>query len=285
MSVAVDASTPLAPTRPRVPVRPVTFPRLVAAEWVKFRSLRSTFWTLGAAVVLMVALAVLQTWGTSTLVGEMDMPSMGGTAYVTGGYFLGQIAFCVLGVLIITGEYSTGMVRSTFAAAPTRLPVLWAKLVVVVTAVFVVSVVAVALSWAGSAPFFDTLGASVDLTRSEDLRILLGTPLFLAASTGLAYALGALIRHSAGALATVLGLLLVVETAFAQIPWRPLQMISPFLPSTAGSRLLYETDTLARLDEMAEYATLTPWQGFGVLVAWVAVLLAVAAVLLRRRDA
>lgn len=285
MSLAVDDRAVAPSARPRMPVHPATFGRLVASEWVKFRTLRSTFWTLGSAVVVMVAMAVLQAWGSVTIADEVDLSSVPGTAYATGSWFFGQIAFCVLGILAITGEYSTGMIRSTFAAAPRRLPVLWAKLVVVVTAVFVVSVIAVALSWAGASPFFDELGATIDPSSSEDLRILLGTPLYLATITALAYAIGALVRHSAGALAVVLGLLLVVETAFSAIPWRPLQVISPFLPSTAGGRLTQDAATIEGMDRFSEFATLTPWQGYGVLVAWVVVLLAVGAVLLRRRDA
>lgn len=284
-ALAAGGRTTTPPARPRMPVHPVSFTRLVVAEWIKFRTLRSTFWTLGTALALMVAMAVLQAWGSVQMAQDMDLSGVPGTGYATGAWFIGQLAFCVLGILAITGEYSTGMIRSTFAAAPRRLPVLWAKLVVVVTAVFVVSVVAVALSWAGAAPFFDDLGATIDLSSSEDVRILLGTPLYLATITALAFAVGALTRHSAGALAVVIGLLLIVETAFASIPWRPLQTISPFLPSTAGGRLTQDSATIEAMDQFSEFATLTPWQGYGVLMGWVVVLLAVAAVLLRRRDA
>jgi ABC-2 type transport system permease protein len=111
-----------------------------------------------------------------------------------------------------------------------------------------------------------------------------GVPLYLTAIALLAFAIGALLRHSAGALATVLGLLLVVENLF-MIPWKPLQHISPFLPGTAGARVLM---TQASLDAMAQGsvgAILSPWQGYAVLLAWVAVLLSTAAVLLRRRNA
>jgi ABC-2 type transport system permease protein len=112
-----------------------------------------------------------------------------------------------------------------------------------------------------------------------------GVPLYLTGLALLAFAIGAILRHSAGALATVLGLLLVIENLF-MIPWKPLQHISPFLPGTAGAKLLM---TQAQLDAMTQGSTvgavLNPWQSYGVLVAWVAVLLAVAALLLRRRNA
>lgn len=273
------------PSRARAAVRPVTFGRTVAAEWVKFRTLRSTWWTLGVGAVLMIAFSVLTTWAITTIDDEGGFPGMSGASFATSGYFFAQLAFCVLGVLIVTGEYSTGMVRSTFAAVPRRLPVLWAKLVVVFTAVLAVSLVATAISWAVGSLWYDDLGLSIDLGRSEDLRILLGTSLYLATATALAYAFGALVRHSAAGLAIVFGLLLVVENAFAAIPWRPIEVISPFMPATAGQRLLTQDSVLAMMDQGADVATLSPWQGYGVMAAWVVVLLAVAAVLLRRRDA
>lgn len=92
------------------------------------------------------------------------------------------------------------------------------------------------------------------------------------------------LRHSAGALATVLGLLTVIPTTFAMIPWRPLQLVSPFLPGNAGSMILVPAQTGA-VSPDAVGAVLGPWQGFGVLLGWVAVLLTAAAVLLRRRNA
>jgi ABC-2 type transport system permease protein len=107
-------------------------------------------------------------------------------------------------------------------------------------------------------------------------RILLGAPLYLAAIALLAYGIGAMLRHSAGALATVLGLLLVVEGVFAGIPWIVFEKISPYLPMSAGSQLVQTS---------GPDAVLTPWQGYGVLVLWGLAALAGAAVLIRRRDA
>ena len=198
---------------------------------------------------------------------------------------LAQLAVVVLGVLVITGEYSTGMIRSTLAAVPRRLPALWAKGAVLAVSIFVVSTVAVAISLAVMQLFLGAKGLAPDLGDRDTVRILVGVPLYLSAIALLAFAIGALLRHSAGALATVLGLLLVIENLFL-IPWKPLQLISPFLPGTAGSKILMPQ---AQLDGMTQGsavgAVLGPWQGYAVLLAWVAVLLTVAAVLLRRRNA
>jgi ABC-2 type transport system permease protein len=127
-------------------------------------------------------------------------------------------------------------------------------------------------------------GLAPDLGNSQTVRILVGTPLYLAAIALFSFAIGALLRHSAGALATVLGLLLVIENLFL-IPWKPLQAISPFLPGTAGSRLLMPQEQIDLFSQGATNTVLGPWQGFGVLLVWVAVLLTAAAVLMRRRDA
>ncbi|WP_255491775.1 ABC transporter permease [Actinotalea sp. JY-7876] len=286
---AATAAAPLAPARRAATVRPVTFGRLVASEWIKLRSLRSTWWSLGVAAAFLVAFAVLQTWGTSTdPLNFGSGVSQSGASFVTGGWFLVQLVVCVLGALLITGEYGTGQIRSTLSAEPRRIPVLAAKLVVLFGTVFAAMTVAAAIGWAGASPWFDTIGVSIDLTDPSDLRVLLGTPLYLATVAALAFAFGALLRNSAAAIATVLGLLLVVENVFSLIPGRFIELAGPFLPSRAGSLVLQDDSSLdahVMWSEMSDVAALGPWQGWAVLAAWVAVLLTVAAVLLRRRDA
>lgn len=277
------------PLTPRVaPARPgVTFPRVLSSEWIKFRTVRSTVWTLGVTVVLMVGISLLAGWGTTVAQsqGGGDFGGLSVAALATAGTVFAQLTVAVLGVLAITGEYSTGMIRSTIAAVPRRLPSLWAKALVIAVSVALVTFVAVALAYVATLPFQDDLGLTLDLGDSSTVRILLGTPLYLATVALLGLAIGALLRHSAGALATVLGLLLVIENVFALIPLTFFEKVSPFLPSTAGGRLLQDDATLAMMDTMTSGAHLTPWQGYGVMAAWVVVLLAVAAFLLRRRDA
>ena len=155
-------------------------------------------------------------------------------------------------------------------------------LFVVVT---LVSLLAVALSYLAALPFLGTLGLGLDLGDPDVLRVVLGTPLYLATIALFAFAVGTLMRHSAGAIAVVLGFLLVIENVLGGIPWRPLEVIAPFLPSRAGSRLLYEQPMLDVMDQGSTVATLSAWQGYGVLAAWTVLLLAAAAFLLRRRDA
>lgn len=256
----------------------LTFGRVVASEWVKFRTLRSTVWTLAVTVVLMVGVAALAAWGM-TQGGEGAPPGMGLIA-VTVGTNIAQLSVAVLGVLIITGEYTTGMVRSTFAAVPTRLPALAAKAIVLAATVLVVGLVGTALCYLVTLPFVSGTALEIDLGDPDTLRALAGVPLYLAAIALLAFGFGALLRHSAGALAAVLGLLLVVEGVFALIPLRFFEVVSPYLPSTAGSQVMAPSDFV-----FADPDALGPWQGYGVMLVWVAVVIAAAAVLLRRRDA
>ena len=270
----------------------VTAAGLLRSEWIKFWTLRSTIWTLGLTVVLMVGLAVLFAFGAASSLGETDPEDPGVTLVIENaagligmGTFLAQIAVAVLGVLTITGEYSTGMIRSTLTAAPRRIPALWAKVAVVAASVTAVAIVSAALGALLTLGFHDRLGITLDLTDGETQRLIAGIPLYLAGLALLGLAFGALLRSSAGAIATVLGLTLLLEAMIAAIPFRIFEVISPFLPTTAGQRILTGDATLAELDAVATGATLGPWQGYAVLLAWVAVLLGIAAVLLRRRDA
>jgi len=265
----------------------LTFGHLLRSEQIKLWSVRSTPWTLASLVLVMVGIVA----GMSALIGsnadEFGMPleEVSLFPYMV-AVQMASLVVVVLGVLTITGEYTTGMIRSTLTAAPTRLPAFWAKAAIVTVTILVVSLVGVALSLGVQWLILGGKGLTVDLADPENLRVLGGTALYLATITLFAYALGALMRHSAAALATIIALLLVIENVFAAIPWKPLQVISPFLPATAGSKLTMPQSQIDMMNTMSPNgADLSAWQGYGVLVLWVAVLLAVAAVLLRRRDA
>jgi ABC-2 type transport system permease protein len=284
MSTSVLTSPTETTSQASPPVNDVrlTFPRVVRSEWIKFRTLRSTIWTLAITLLLMVGIVTL----FSAILASQET-QRGGPSSIdvfTIAASMASLAVVVLGVLVITGEYSTGMIRSTLAAVPRRLPALWAKGVVLTASILLVSTVAVGISLGVMQLFLGAKGLAPDLADGETVRILVGVPLYLTAIALLAFAIGALLRHSAGALATVLGLLLVIENLFL-IPWKPLQHISPFLPGTAGSKILMPQAEINTMSQGAVGAALGPWQGYAVLLAWVAVLLTAAAVLLRRRNA
>jgi ABC-2 type transport system permease protein len=262
----------------------LTFPRIVKSEWIKFRTLRSTIWTLAITLVLIVGIVTLFSAIFASEPAEITDADGGSIVAFMIATGVAQLVVIVLAVLAITGEYSTGMIRSTLAAIPRRLPALWAKGAVLAISIFVASTVAVAISLGVMQIFLGAKGLAPDLGNAETVRILSGTPLYLTAIALFAFAIGALLRHSAGALATVLGLLLVIENLFL-IPWKPLQLISPFLPGAAGFKILTPQVQIDAMSQGAVGAVLGPWQGFAVLLAWVAVLLAAAAFLLKRRNA
>jgi ABC-2 type transport system permease protein len=280
-------TAPSIPVRfePTVAVRPQTFGRTVHAEWIKFWTVRSTVWTLVATVSVMVGISVLAAWGSTSGAVDAGSGPINMALLLSAGYQLAQLSVAVLGVLTIAGEDSTGMIRSTLAAVPRRVPVIAAKALVLSGVVAGISVVSMALSYVATMPWHATLHATFDLTDPLTLRMTVGLPLYLVAIALFAFAIGALLRHSAAALTAVIALLLVVENVLMVIPLRAVELISPFLPSTAGRRVLFDTETLTATDAMTKGAHLAPWLGYGVLAGWVVVLFALAAMMLRRRDA
>ena len=289
MSTSTDTLTPAAarPTAARVPH--VTFPRLVRSEWIKFWTVRSTWWILPITVLMMAGLGWLVTWGSMQARpgrggGSGGMEIFDATTLAGVMIALAQLTIAVLAVLTITGEYTTWMIRTTLTADPRRLGALWAKTLVIVSVTFVVTTIGAALTWLIARQVLGNAN-TLDLSNAETRMILLGAPLYLTGIALLAFALGALLRHSAAALATVFGLLLVIEVVWVNLPWTFFHKTSPFLPGSAGGKI-FSTDAAIEASRAAATGpVLTPWVGYGVLIAWGVVMLAVASVLLSRRDA
>jgi ABC-2 type transport system permease protein len=249
---------------------------VLRSEFIKFRTVRSTVWTLGATFVVLVGLALLlaSTAGSPTVSPGTSDADIATTPLVAGTGF-GQLILAVLGALTITGEYSTGMIRSTFSAVPTRTPALVAKAVVVIVASFVVTAVATVVAVAIVTPFFSGKPWALDLGNPDILRVVVGVPLYLAATALLALAFGILIRSSAGSIFAVIGLVLVVGPILANIPVHWLNDIANYLPSQAGQNLLTIDPTQGP----------APWLGFVVMAAWGVVLFAIGTILAKLRDA
>lgn len=270
------------PVSPRVTVHPASFRRLVAAEWVKARSLRSTWWILLLGVAFFPAAAALRS--SSIAAVPEAYGHLVGPVYASAGITLGQLALSAFAVVAATGEYRTGQIQATLVAAPTRLPALWAKLAVTVALVLAAGLAAVAAGWAGAAPWFDATGMTVDLTDPLHLRLLLGVPLYLAATAAFAFGVGAVVRSTAAGITVVLGLTLVVENVLALVPLDLTRRLAAYLPTSAGGRLVTD-DATGSVVSASGSSALSPWAGFAVLVGWALASLVVASVLLRRRDA
>lgn len=248
---------------------------VAVSEFTKLRSLRSTRFVLAATALLIIAIGVIGAAGTVHQWPNMsaaDRAAVDPVATSLNGVFLGQLTAGVLGVLAISGEYSTGMIRSSLVAVPRRLPVLWAKAGVFAAVTFAVTLIAVAISFAGAQALLATDHAQTSLTQPGVARALLGAPLYLTVVSLLGLGLGALLRNTAGGIAALVGILLILPLIAHILP----ESWVAYLPSTAGEAILSPT----RLPGF-----LPPWIGFGVFCAYAAVALGAAAVLLVRRDA
>jgi hypothetical protein len=196
------------------------------------------------------------------------------------GVSFAQLAFGVLGVLVISGEYSTGMIRSTFAAVPKRLPVLWAKAGVfgLVTLVLAVPSTVIAFFAAQAVLKGHSLnGHDIALSFSDPgvARAVIGGALYLTISGLFGLGLGAILRNTAAGISAFTAILFVLPPLMGVLPSSWDNAISPYLPSNAG-RAIMQTGNPAH--------TLAPWTGLGLFAAYTAIVIAVAAIQLRRRD-
>ncbi|WP_410813474.1 ABC transporter permease [Micromonospora sp. 067-2] len=242
---------------------------VVAAEWTKFSSLRSTWITTGVSVLLLVAFGMI---ASASFSGD----GMTSVDLALSGSALAALAVGVLGALLGAGEYTTGMIRATLAAVPRRLPVLWSKSLVAGLAAFVTMTAGAFAAFAlGSAVLNDKVGG---LSLGDDgvLRALIGGGLYLGLVAVLGVALGMLVRSSAGAIAILAGLLLIVPGLAALLPDDFSEAITPYLPSNAGSAVMALTHG---------NGTLAPWTGLAVFAGYVVVALACAAYRLKKTDA
>lgn len=256
---------------------------LLSSEWTKIRSVRSTVWSLLAFVVVaigfstLVAFVVSDNWDKPGPHPEHVTLLTDPTAVIFGaGFGIGQLALCVLGVIVISSEYSTGAIRSSLLAVPRRIPMLAAKAAVFAVIDVVVSAVTV------FAVFFIAVAilrshVSITLSQPGVTRAVIGGILYLTVLGLFALAIGGLIRHTAGAIATVIALVLVVPPLISLIPGTIANHIHGYLPTVAG--------VLIGQTRQQPADVLSPWQGFGVFCLWTAVLLAASGWLLVRRDA
>jgi ABC-2 type transport system permease protein len=257
----------------------VTQLHVARSEWTKLVSLRSTRWSLLAAVVLTIGLPALfatvvsSHWSTMNPAERADRHPLD---IALAGVNLSQLAIAVLGVLVITGEYSTGMIRASFSAVPKRLPVLWAKLGVFALVTLVIAVPSVLAAFFASQAILGRHHIlQTSLSDPGVARAVLGGAVYLTLVGAFALAIGAIVRNTAGGISLFAALFFVVPPLMFLLPssWRT--AISPYLPSEAGRAvfsLTHGTDMLA------------PGPGLALFVGYVVLATAIAAVLLVRRD-
>jgi ABC-2 type transport system permease protein len=256
----------------------VTQARVALSEWTKLRSLRSTRWSLLAAVVGTIGIAALACAVVANHYPRMDAHEKANfhpleVNFV--GVLLAQLAIGVLGVLVITGEYSTGMIRSTLIAVPKRLPVLWAKAGVFGAVVFFLMLPAVVIAFVAGQALLASQHINIGFSHPGVERAIVGAALYLTVIGLLGLGLGAIVRNTAGGIAAFAGLLFVIPPLLNVLPSSWNDAISPYLPGDAGSQIMSITHGDHHL---------SPWGGFAIFCAWTAFFVAVAAVLLIRRD-
>jgi ABC-2 type transport system permease protein len=263
---------------PRLEQRgPVTQSGVLRSEWTKLRSVRSTAWSLAAAFVLTIALAdlvaavVYSHWPHTQPADRADFHPLD-VAQV--GVQLAQLAIGVLGVLVITAEYSTGMIRASMTAVPRRLPVLAGKAVVYAVVTFALMAPASLIAFFSSQAILSGRNIDTSFSAPGVPRAVIGAALYLTVIGLFALGLGALVRNTAGGIAAFAGIMFVLPPLMNVLPLSWNQAASPYLPLQAGERVM----------ALHQGNQLAPWTGFGFLCLYAAVTLALAAVLLRRRD-
>ncbi len=261
---------------------PVQFRRLLASEWTKLRSVRSTIWSFLLLVVLTLGFTALFTaltvsqWDKTDAKDQARIVADPVSFILGGGFQLSQLTICVLGVLVIASEYSTGAIRASLLAVPKRTPMLAAKCLVFAAVVFVIGeLVAFPSFFLGAAIVHKK--APVSISDPGVLRAVIGAGLYLAVLGLFALAIGALVRHTAGGITGVIGFVLVLAPLAQLLPGSVGKHVHAYLPSEAGHLIGQASQSSTDL--------LSPWEGFGVFCLWTAVLLGVAAWLLNRRDA
>lgn len=210
---------------------------VLRSEWCKLRTVRSTVWTLSLAVVSNVVLAALAAVFLPARLSADEKASLDTVRVSLAGLHLSQIAFGVLGVLVITNEYGTGMIRATLAAVPRRRTVLAAKTLVFTASGFIVATLACLAAYFVFQAFLSDGSLRTNITDPGVLRAVFGGGLYLTVLGLLGLGLGAVLRSSAGAIATVFGLLLVPTILAGILPQTWQNRIAGYLPMNAGDAI------------------------------------------------
>jgi ABC-2 type transport system permease protein len=260
--------------------RTASFGALLLSEWTKLRSLRSTVYTLAAVVVIAVGLGALIGNGTGANYHDLtpaDRVDYDPTSNSLQSFVLVQLAVAVLGVLMITSEFTTGMIRTSLVAVPSRTRLLAAKGAVVGGVALGVGQLAAFGSFLVAQVLIANAGApSATLATPAVLRAVVGMGLYLTLVCLLGLAVGALIRATAGAIVVMVSIVLIVPIFTPVMPEAVAKIVGVYWPTTAGARIV---------TVLPDPNVLAPWVGLGLLAGFVAVMLVVAALVFRRRDA
>jgi ABC-2 type transport system permease protein len=262
--------------------RPAGLTGALRSEWTKLRTVRSTGFSLLAMAVIALGLMSLIAWATMKQWPHLepgDRVDLAGhplEVILVRPVFVSQLVVAVLGVMVISAEYTTGMIRSTLQAQPRRLTVLIAKIAVFAALMLVVGEL---LSFAAFFVGRPIIASHIPVALGDPgvVRSVLGAGLYLALLGLFALAFGAILRHTAGAITAVLGVVLILSNLTGLLPDSWGHHINAWMPTNAGQLIMQPRPGPDDL--------LSAWQGLAVFAGWTALLLVIAAVLFARRDA
>jgi ABC-2 type transport system permease protein len=254
------------------------FADALRSEFTKIRSTRSTYWTLLALVVVTVGIGALASAGAASHTQGLDRATFDATQQSLAGLYVGQLVIAVLGALTITSEYSTGMIRTSLAVQPRRGVLFTAKAIVFAVVSLVTGLVACFASFFIGQAILSSHHLNVTLGQPGVLRAVIGGALFLTACGMLAYGLGAILRHTAGAITAAIGLLFVLSILVNFLPQSWQHNVDKWMPAIAGAQIWTTKNQPGS-------HLFTAWPGFAVLATYAAVAIVAGLVLFRTRDA
>jgi ABC-2 type transport system permease protein len=258
----------------------VTFAGALRSEFTKIRSVRSTYWTLIAMFIVVVGFGAIASIGVASQPHLPSGPSWDPTRQSLAGLYIGQLIMGVLGVLVISSEYGTGMIRTTLTTNPHRGVMIAAKAVAFTVIAFVASLLTSFAAFFVGQAIMSSHHISTTLGSPGVLRAVIGGALFLTACGVLAFGLGLLLRHSAAAIGAMVGLLFVVTILVNFLPQGWQNHIDKWIPALAGGMLWQVRAQLPGSTPM-----FGPWPSFAVLCGWAALALVSGVLLFRKRDA
>jgi ABC-2 type transport system permease protein len=253
---------------------------IVASEWTKLRSVRSTVWTLLITVVAGVGISAIITSATASRWADRslaDQAMFDPTRSSLAGLLFAQLAVGVLAVLIVSAEYSTGTIRATLAAVPRRPLVLAAKVLVFGALVLVTGELTSFAAFGIGQQVLSGHTPTASLSDPEVVRAVVSGGLYLTALGLLGLGLAAIVRHTAAAISTYVGVLFILPVITAVLPSSLADDVSRFLPAAIGTAMIsahrHTTNAFG------------PWPSFAILAGYAAAALVAGGILLTRRDA
>jgi ABC-2 type transport system permease protein len=281
----MSTSAPAIDRRPAIARRSATSARrrvtqlgVLKSEWTKLYSLRSTRYALLATAIMTIGFGIIASavtvsrWGSMSAIDKATFDPLSASLL---GVRFGVLAIGVLGVVLITGEYTTGMIRSTMTAVPKRLPVIWGKTGVYAVVALVVTIPAALIAFFAGQAILSGKHIEIAFSHAGVPGAVLGAAGYLTLVGLFAMGLGAIMRNTAAGIATFAGIMFVIPPLISILPSSVANSIDPYLPSSAGQAMM----------QIGHHAnTLSPGAGLAVFAGYVVAVIAATAVLLVKRD-